>query len=149
MFTEGRFALPNAFTTQRMVEFSDTDMAGIMHFASFFHYMGSVEHEFFRSLGLSIYTQVEGHSISFPRVSAKCDFKAPAMCEDVMDATLTILRLGTKSITLQIAFTRDGHPIATGEVVCVCCRIFHDRPPESMPLPTQFVELLEPYVVTA
>ena len=50
--------MAKTFTTQRMVEFSDTDMAGIMHFASFFHYMESVEHEFIRSLGLSIYTDV-------------------------------------------------------------------------------------------
>ena len=28
------------FRIERLVEFHDTDMAGIMHFASFFHYMG-------------------------------------------------------------------------------------------------------------
>ena len=41
------------FRTTRLVEFHDTDMAGIMHFASFFHYMESAEHEFIRSLGFA------------------------------------------------------------------------------------------------
>lgn len=138
--------MSKVFTTQRMVEFADTDMAGIMHFASFFHYMESVEHEFIRSLGLSVYTQIDGKSISFPRVSAKCDFKSPAKCEDVLDARLVLNRIGTKSLTYQIDFSHDGLAVATGEVTCVCCHIFHDRPPESTPVPQQFVELLTPYL---
>lgn len=141
--------MPEAFTTQRMVEFADTDMAGIMHFASFFHYMESVEHEFIRSLGLSVYTQIDGQAISFPRVAAKCDFKSPAKCEDVMDARLVITRLGRSSITYQIDFSREGLPVATGEVTCVCCHIFHDRPPESTPLPQRFIDLLSPYLAEA
>ncbi|QDU55467.1 acyl-CoA thioesterase [Aeoliella mucimassa] len=138
--------MPQSFTRQRMVEFADTDMAGIMHFASFFHYMESVEHEFFRSLGLSVYTQIEGKAISFPRVAAKCDFKSPAKCEDVLDANFKILRLGRTSLTYQIDFSCEGRPVATGEITCVCCHIFHDRPPESTPLPADFVKLIEPFV---
>ena len=36
-----------------MVEFSQTDMAGIVHFANFFRMMESTEHEFFRTIGLN------------------------------------------------------------------------------------------------
>ena len=42
-----------SFTATRRVEFRDTDAAGIMHFASFFPLMESVEHEF-SPLGLSV-----------------------------------------------------------------------------------------------
>ena len=63
-----------SFTTTRRVEFGDTDMAGIMHFASFFVYMESAEHELYRSLGMSIHSIVEDEHISFPRVSARCDY---------------------------------------------------------------------------
>jgi YbgC/YbaW family acyl-CoA thioester hydrolase len=42
------------------VEFTDTDMAGIVHFSSFFRYMEVTEHAFFRSLGFSIVMQHEG-----------------------------------------------------------------------------------------
>ena len=39
------------FTTTRRVEFGDTDMAGIMHFANFFRFMERTEHAFLRTLG--------------------------------------------------------------------------------------------------
>ena len=44
----------------REVEFSDTDMAGIMHFSNFFRFMEAAEHGFFRSLGLSISYDTSG-----------------------------------------------------------------------------------------
>src|SRR5213078_989612 len=46
--------MPAVFRTTRRVEFADTDMAGIVHFANFFRYMESAEHEFLRSHGLSV-----------------------------------------------------------------------------------------------
>ena len=42
------------FNITRMVEFNETDMAGIVHFSVFFRYMEYAEHAFFRSLGSSI-----------------------------------------------------------------------------------------------
>ncbi|MBL8848408.1 MAG: acyl-CoA thioesterase, partial [Planctomycetaceae bacterium] len=41
------------FVSQRRVQFSETDMAGIVHFANFFRWMEEAEHEYFRSLGLT------------------------------------------------------------------------------------------------
>jgi len=43
--------MPASFRTTRRVEFGDTDMAGIVHFARFFCFMESAEHEMLRSLG--------------------------------------------------------------------------------------------------
>ena len=44
------------FQTRRKIEFSDTDMAGIVHFSRFFIFMETAEHEFLRSLGTSVDT---------------------------------------------------------------------------------------------
>ena len=46
--------MPYEFKAVRRVEFSDTDMAGIVHFANFFRYMETAEHGFYRSLGFSV-----------------------------------------------------------------------------------------------
>lgn len=55
------------FTTRRRVEFSETDMAGIVHFANFYRWMEEAEHDFFRSLGLSIMVrQEDGSYIGWP-----------------------------------------------------------------------------------
>ena len=42
------------FSISRRVEFSETDLAGIMHFTNFYRWMEICEHEFLRSLGLSV-----------------------------------------------------------------------------------------------
>ena len=46
--------MASSFQTHRRVEFCETDMAGIVHFSNFYKWMEQAEHEFFRSLGLSI-----------------------------------------------------------------------------------------------
>ena len=38
----------------RSVEFAETDLAGIMHFTNFYRWMEVCEHEFLRSIGLSV-----------------------------------------------------------------------------------------------
>ena len=42
------------FNVERRVEFSETDMAGIMHYSNFFRFMETAEHAFYRSLGHSV-----------------------------------------------------------------------------------------------
>jgi acyl-CoA thioester hydrolase len=127
--------MPAPFHTTRLVEFADTDMAGIMHFASFYRYMESAEHELLRSLGLSVYTEIDGVPVTFPRVAASCDFHSPARCEDVLEIDVTIERVGTKSVTYGFAFSDKGRDVATGKMTCVCCRVPHGGEPVSIPIP--------------
>ena len=88
-----------SFHTTRLVEFSDTDMAGIMHFAAFFRYMESAEHELLRSVGLSVHSTSGGETISFPRVAASCNFSSPARCEDTLDIEIAVKRLGNNFLS--------------------------------------------------
>src|SRR5437868_6014643 len=57
-----------SFRTTRRIEFGDTDMAGIVHFANFFRFMEAAECAFLRSRGLSVRMQWEGQAIGFPRL---------------------------------------------------------------------------------
>ncbi len=123
------------YHTTRLIEFADTDMAGIVHFASFFHFMEAAEHAFLRSRGLSVVMKWEGQSISFPRVSASCDFQRPARFEDVLDIAVTIARLGKTSIAYAFDFTLDGKPIARGQIATVCCRVHEGHRFESLEIP--------------
>ena len=129
--------MPAPFHTTRLVEFADTDMAGITHFASFYRYMESAEHELLRSLGLSVYSEIDGVPITFPRVAASCEFHSPARCEDVLDIDVTIARVGTKSVTYGFAFSDKGRSVATGKMTSVCCRVPHGGEPVSIPIPDE------------
>ena len=134
--------MPTPFRVSRFVEFADTDMAGIMHFASFFTFMEAAEHALLRSLGFSVFNEVGGEVITFPRVAAACEFHSPARCEEVLDIDVTIRRLGTKSITYGFAFTHKGREVATGQMTSVCCRIPHGGAPVSIAIPDNMASKL-------
>jgi acyl-CoA thioester hydrolase len=114
--------MPTPFRTTRRIDFVDTDVAGIVHFSNFFRFMESAETEFLRSLGMSVKMGWEGTMLGFPRVSAACDYKSPAFFEDIVEIAVTILKIGTKSITYAFEFSRDGVFLAKGQVTSVCCR---------------------------
>ncbi len=139
--------MPEPFRTTRLVEFHDTDMAGIMHFASFFQYMESAEHELIRSAGFSVHEKIDGAAISFPRVAASCDFHFPALSEDVLDIAVSLTRIGNKSLQYQMEFSIEGRKVATGQITSVCCRIEPGQPLVSILLPPEFKEKLARYLV--
>lgn len=130
------------FRTRRRVEFADTDMAGIVHFSNFFRYMEAAEVDFLCSLGLAVTLRWEGHPISFPRVAAACDFLRPVTFQDQLDIAVTVLRLGTKSVTYGFEFFKGDEVIARGQVSSVCCRVLPDHRLESIEIPTPLREAL-------
>lgn len=117
--------MAKVFVTRRLVEFCETDAAGIVHFANFFRYMEQAEHEFLRSLGTSVMlAQPDGSRLSWPRVHADCDFLGSIRFEDELKICLSIGRLGDKSITYKFDFFSSGDKlIARGSLVAVCCRV--------------------------
>jgi 4-hydroxybenzoyl-CoA thioesterase/acyl-CoA thioester hydrolase len=134
------------FRTTRRVEFRDTDMAGIMHFSAFFTALESVEHEFLRSVGLSVVMSDDEGQLGWPRVSASCDFKGAVKFEDLLDVELVIARLGEKSVTYQFTVDHAGRGIAEGKIVAVCCRLRHGEALEAVKIPATVAELLRPYL---
>lgn len=115
--------MPLRFQTSRRVEFADTDMAGIMHFARFFAFMEEAEHEFLRSRGLSVVMDHEGKRLGFPRVAAQCDFFKPLRFEEVVDIHLLLTRVGDKSLSYTVEFRKDGEVVARGTLTTCCCLV--------------------------
>ena len=115
--------MPTPFHTTRLVEFSDTDMAGIMHFSAFFRYMEAAEHAFFRSLGFSIVTRNTQPSVGWPRVHAHCDYHAPLRFEDEFEVHLLVTEKKSKALSYQFRFSKLGDEpteIARGKLTVVC-----------------------------
>ena len=135
------------FTMQRRVQFADTDMAGIVHFANFYRYMEETEHAYFRSLGLFLMDVLpDGSAISWPRVKATCNFESPARYDDVLNIELGISRLGTKSLTLTFQFRLGERRVATGELTTVCCHCRHGEPMEPIVIPPDVRQRFQPAV---
>ena len=136
------------FRMTHRVEFSETDMAGIVHFANFFRYMESTEHAFFRSLGLSIHMQVEGRTVSWPRVHVECDYTQPLRFEDRVEVHLIVREKKSKSLSYEFVFRKltDAEPVevARGRFTAVCVSM--DREAGRMravDIPPQIAELIE------
>jgi 4-hydroxybenzoyl-CoA thioesterase/acyl-CoA thioester hydrolase len=136
----------SSFHTTRRVEFAQTDAAGIMHFAAFFPLVESVEHEFLRSLGLSVMTSVKDGHMSWPRVAAHCDYQQAVRFEDVLDIELQLTRIGDKSLTYEYRLRQAQQPVATATITAVCCLMQPGQAPVSMSIPQSWRDLLGPYL---
>lgn len=116
------------FKVVRRVEFSETDMAGIMHFSNFFRFMETAEHGFFRSLGYSIVTRNIEVPVGWPRVHAQCDFKAPLRFEDEVEVQLLVAEKRSKALTYVFKLRKLNSPtpieVARGKITVVC--VMHD-----------------------
>jgi YbgC/YbaW family acyl-CoA thioester hydrolase len=135
--------MPTLFRTKRRIEFADTDMAGIVHFANFFRFMEAAEVEFLRSRGLSVALAWEGVAIGFPRVSASCDYLRPARFEDVLEVTVAVQKVGRKSVTYAFEFFNGKELIARGKISSVCCLVGDGRGLKSVEIPAGLRQRLE------
>jgi len=136
-----------SYQARRRVEFSDTDAAGMMHFTAFFRFMEAAEHGLLRELGSSVISADEQGTISWPRVSASCDFKQAARFEDLLTITVQVARLGRSSVTYSCTFHCDDQLLASGQIVSVCCRLTPGQAPEPMDIPPQLVQKFAPYLL--
>jgi YbgC/YbaW family acyl-CoA thioester hydrolase len=118
---------PYCFEFQRRVEFSETDMAGIMHFSNFYRFMESAEHAFFRSLDHGIHQTIDGETVGWPRVHSSCDFFSPVRFEDTVTMRLTIDEIRRRSVryihTFLLGGGNDAAVVASGRMTTACVRL--------------------------
>lgn len=118
--------MPAEFSVVRPVEFAETDMAGIVHFSNYFLWMESCETAFLRSLGVPLVDVAPGLAIGWPRVGARCDFRAPLRFGDSVETRLIVHDVRTRSVVLRFVFRRvtgasvHPEPVAEGELTVVC-----------------------------
>lgn len=119
--------MPSEFKIIRRVEFSETDMVGIVHYSNFFRYMETAEHAFFRSFGYSIVSNQTNPPVGWPRVHASCDYRQPLRFEDEVEVHMLVTEKKSKSLSYEFRFRKlNANPIvevARGKltVVCVTC----------------------------
>lgn len=135
------------FKVTRRVEFSETDMAGIMHFSNFFRFMESAEHAFFRSLGFSVAPGGAGPDTGWPRVHAECHYHAPLRFEDMVEIHLLVAARKSKAITYQFRFLKVNSPpaveVARGSVTVVCVIYKPGAPMRARAIPAEVAAKIE------
>lgn len=119
------------FRIVRRVEFSDTDMAGIVHYSNFFRYMEAAEHAFFRSLGFSVVTKDVDPPVGWPRVHAECDYTQPLQFEDEFEVHMLVSEKSSKTLSYVFRFRKlNVSPpieVARGKLTVVCVTHKHGK----------------------
>jgi YbgC/YbaW family acyl-CoA thioester hydrolase len=137
------------FKAVRRVEFSETDMAGIVHFSNFFRYMETSEHAFYRSLGYSVILNQFDPHLGFPRVHASCDYKRPLRFEDHVEIHMLVKEKRSRVLSYFFRFSkvdgegRNPQVVATGDLSVVC--VAHDMKGkmEAVPIPSEIASQIE------
>jgi acyl-CoA thioester hydrolase len=136
--------MPAEFRLKRRVQFSETDVAGIVHFSNFFRFFEDAEHALWREAGLSIHP--EQSPIGWPRVAASCEYHRPLKFEQEFDISVVVTELTKRTVRYAGTITRDGERIASGAWKIACVSKQPDGSMRSAELPATIVERLERYL---
>ena len=136
---------------KKMVEFSHTDMAGIMHFSNFYRFMEAVEHDMFRSFGKSIAGEFDeqGVAVGWPRVQAECSFSAPLKFEDSVELHLIIREIRNATVRYEVIFNKETKSglmeVARGSITIVHVGVDEENGKMSArPVPAWLLEKISP-----
>ena len=136
------------FTLRRRVEFSETDMAGIVHFSAYFKYMEAAEHALFRHLGQSVVTRIGGQRYGWPRVHAECDWLSPLVFEDEFDVQLLVREVRPKALVFDVHFIKHSaagpQRVARGSFTTVCVSHGEGGKMQSVAIPPEIAGRLRP-----
>ncbi len=113
------------FTQLRTVEFSETDMAGIVHFSNFLRWMESAEHAFLRSIGYSVHARDADGVAGWPRVKVECEYFQPLRFEEAVEVILRVEEVRNRSVRYGFRIRRVGASAdaAFGAVIAVHARV--------------------------
>ena len=101
---------------------------------------------FFEKIGTSVHVPDGDHVLSWPRVSASCDYQRPVRFEDVMTIQLGIDHIGDSSVKFRCRFNRDGRRIAEGSITIVCCELRAGKSPQKRAIPDAIRSQLQKFL---
>lgn len=105
-------------TSKRQIEFSETDMAGLVHFSNFFKYMETAERDFFSTAGVDLIKINQTELVGWPRARAECKFFTPLRFGDTIEIHLAVKAVKDRAIDYQFRIFRcnvDGTKTQAGK----------------------------------
>jgi YbgC/YbaW family acyl-CoA thioester hydrolase len=107
-----------------MVEFHETDLAGIVHFSNLFRWMEAAELAFLRERGIPVFSSHATGERGWPRAAAGAQFKSPLRFGDEVETRLWVRAVGRACVRYGFEVWRVGGKgpdelAATGELASV------------------------------
>jgi acyl-CoA thioester hydrolase len=132
------------YRIEERVRWGDVDAARIIFYGAYIRFFEFAETELFRAVGLPYGVMFDELDVWLPRAHLECDFRRAARLDDLLEVSVYVGRVGTKSLRLDFEVRRVGEAelIAVAHFVLVAVR--RDTF-DSVPVPEELKRRLAPY----
>ena len=126
--------MQDSITIKRQVDFSETDMAGIVHFSNYLRWVEAAESAFFQALEVPLISSSPENVMGWPRVRVQCDYKAPVMFQDQVEVFLFIRAIKVQAIEYGFKIYRLEGADRTLAAKGMLTTLYVKREPPSAPM---------------
>ena len=132
------------FTIEERVRWGDVDAARIIFYGAYIHFFEFAETELFRAVGLPYSVMFDELDIWLPRAHIECDFRSAAQLDDLLEVSVYVGRIGTKSLRLNFEVRRKGEAALVAEAHFILVAVRRDTF-ETVTVPDELKRRLAPY----
>jgi len=133
------------YTIEERVRWGDVDAARIIFYGAYIRFFEIAETELFRAVGLHYSRIFDELDVWLPRAHLECDFRRAAELDDLLEVSVYVGRIGTKSLRLNFEVRRKGEEALYAEAHFVMVAVRRDTF-ETVPVPEELRRRLAPYV---
>ena len=132
------------FTIEERVRWGDVDAARIIFYGAYIRFFEFAETELFRAVGLPYSVMFDELDVWLPRAHLECDFLSAAQLDDLLEVSVYVGRIGTKSLRLNFEVRRKNEPELVAEAHFVLVSVRRDTF-ETVTVPDELKLRLAPY----
>jgi acyl-CoA thioester hydrolase len=93
--------------------FGDTDQMGVVYYGNYLRFFEGARASYWRSLGRS-YKDLESAQIALPVIEAHCNYKRPALYEDLIEVDVRVGEVRAASLRFEYTVHRGADLLADG-----------------------------------
>jgi len=108
------------FSIPVRVYYEDTDVGNVVYYANYLKFMERARTEWLRQMGFEQDELFRRDGILFAVRSARLEFLKPARFNDLLQATVQVIRRGKASMTFAQEIRRSESTLCEGEVKVAC-----------------------------
>jgi acyl-CoA thioester hydrolase len=132
------------YTIEERVRWGDVDAARIIFYGAYIRFFEFAETELFRAVGLPYSRIFDELDVWLPRAHLECDFRRAAELDDLLEVSVYVGRIGTKSLRLNFEVRRKGEEALYAEAHFVLVAVRRETF-ETVPVPEELRQRLAPY----
>jgi acyl-CoA thioester hydrolase len=128
----------NLFIWPVRVYYEDTDAGGVVYYANYLKFMERARTEWLRSFGFEQDRLLQEYGIIFAVRSVQVGYHQPALFNDALEVSASLLEKGRASLTFSQEVKRQGSSalLCSGKVKIACVDMKEMRP---VPIPKELL----------